>query len=275
MRARDLGSFVVLALLSAACGVKGAAASSTSSSGACTTTKLFGRPNDKTGLDATECVPSCGCGASAWTEPAWTQDKIASLLTWTLLNPPAELTSDPYASPPSPAPDGSVCAVQAVDPGARTYRLATYPSDRAATADGAIVTHWDGCGTCSTLADLAVYARELDLTTPVRQCGLDHANDFAGDVTCLEALGFTPPCAEIWAYNTNNTRNQCLSPCIASLSKPYQNPDGSLNDCLQCDEDKSGPVFKAVAGRTRRNTGIASALCRPCSEVHRIAHDYP
>jgi hypothetical protein len=36
----------------------------------------------------------------------------------------------------------------------------------------------------------------------------------------------------------------------------------------------SGPVFKAVAGRTRRNTGIASALCRPCSEVRPLLHDY-
>lgn len=26
--------------------------------------------------------------------------------------------------------------------------------------------------------------------------------------------------------------------------------DGRLNACLQCDEDRSGPVFKATAGRT-------------------------
>jgi len=32
-------------------------------------------------------------------------------------------------------------------------------------------------------------------------------------------------------------------------------PDGSLNDCLQCDEDKSGPNFKWFSGRTRYNFG--------------------
>ncbi len=56
--------------------------------------------------------------------------------------------------------------------------------------------------------------------------------------------------------------------------QPYQLPDGALNPCLQCDEDRSGPVFKAVAGRTRRNTGIASALCRPCDEVSPLVHRY-
>ena len=63
-------------------------------------------------------------------------------------------------------------------------------------------------------------------------------------------------------------------PCVAALTKPYNEPDGALNACLQCDEDKSGPVFKAVAGRTRRNTGLANALCRPCSEVRPLLHRY-
>ena len=63
--------------------------------------------------------------------------------------------------------------------------------------------------------------------------------------------------------------------CMADLDAPYNNADGSLNDCLQCDEDESGAVFKAVAGRTRRNTGLASSICRPCSEVKPLIHDYP
>jgi len=37
----------------------------------------------------------------------------------------------------------------------------------------------------------------------------------------------------------------------------------------------SGPVFKAVAGRTRRNSGLASALCRPCESVYPLEHVYP
>jgi hypothetical protein len=60
--------------------------------------------------------------------------------------------------------------------------------------------------------------------------------------------------------------------CIALLDDPYHEPDGALNACLQCDEDESGPVFKAVAGRTRRNSGLATALCRPCETVWRVEH---
>jgi len=55
---------------------------------------------------------------------------------------------------------------------------------------------------------------------------------------------------------------------------PYHLPDGRLNDCLLCDEVQSGPVFKAVAGRTRRNSGLPNALCRPCSEVRPLVHAY-
>jgi hypothetical protein len=50
--------------------------------------------------------------------------------------------------------------------------------------------------------------------------------------------------------------------------------DGGLNECLQCDEDRSGPVFKAVAGRTRRNSGIRSSIERPDAQVSHVVHDW-
>ena len=92
-------------------------------------------------------------------------------------------------------------------------------------------------------------------------------------MACIEGLGFTKPCAQIWAYNSKNTQAECLVVCLSDTT--YNKPDGSLSDCLQCDETKSGPVFKAVAGRTRRNTGIASSICRFCEEVQIIEHAYP
>jgi hypothetical protein len=58
------------------------------------------------------------------------------------------------------------------------------------------------------------------------------------------------------------------------VTAPYNAPDGAINDCLQCDEDQSGPVFKSVAGRTRRNSGIPNAICRPCSDVQPLVHAY-
>jgi len=233
---------------------------------------LFGRPNEKTGLDSTRCRPSCGCGDAGWVAPEWTAAKVDSLLSFTLLDPPAELTADPYKSPPSDST--GVCAVRIVDRAARTYRLESHATAAEATASGAIVTHENKCGLCSTLADLAVYATKPDLTDPVRSCGLDAAGNLEKNVSCLQKLGFTRPCAQIWAYNTLFTRDNCLGTCLSLLSAPYHEEDGGLNACLLCDEQKSGPVFKGVAGRTRRNTGVASAMCRPCSEVMRLEHDY-
>jgi hypothetical protein len=150
----------------------------------------------------------------------------------------------------------------------------TFPSTAAALAAGARVTHYGHCGVCSTLANLAVYMRNQDLTAPVRACAFATSDGGDGDLVCLMQLGFDLPCAQIWAFNTANTRNQCLQTCLAAVGEPYNEADGSLNACLQCDEDKSGPVFKAVAGRTRRNSGLPNAICRPCSEVQPLVHAY-
>jgi hypothetical protein len=137
------------------------------------------------------------------------------------------------------------------------------------------VTHFGHCGVCSTLANLAGYMRNGDLTAPVRACGLETSADGGdADVGCLQQLGFDLPCAQIWAYDTANTRSQCLTPCLANITAPYNEPDGSINACLQCDEVESGPVFQSVAGRDRRNSGIPNAICRPCSEVQPLVHQY-
>jgi hypothetical protein len=237
---------------------------------------LFGAPNAQTGLDETQCRPVCGCGDAPFVPRAWDAASLAALRAKVLLGPPAALTDDPYTRPaPPPAPPGSVCAVRFDAMDANAYTLETFASREAATAAGAFPTHAGACGLCSSLADLAVYAGTPDLTAPVRQCGLDHATDPAGLRACLAALGFTPPCAEIWAYNVEHTRSVCGSVCLRLLRAPYHTPDGALNACLQCDETESGDVFKAVAGRTRRNTGLANALCRPCSEVVPFDHAYP
>ena len=170
-------------------------------------------------------------------------------------------------------PEGSVCAVTPTTPG--HYRLDTFASASAARAAGAEVSHTGVCGQCSSLNNLAVYIAQQDLTEPVRECGLlaMRENDAAA-LDCLLALGFDQPCAQIWQFNTKHTQLKCLGVCLAALDDPYHLPDGSLNPCLVCDEVQSGPVFKAVAGRTRRNSGLPNALCRPCSEVTPLEHNY-
>lgn len=234
---------------------------------------LFGAPESTTGLTSDQCRPSCGCGGEVWTAPTWDAARIERLRAWTLENEPSLLGANPYDVAAPDVPSDAVCAVLVVDATTRAYRLETFANESDANAAGGVVTHKGICGQCSSLHDLAVYAETLDLTTPVRQCGISHA-DLEGDIGCLRELGFSDACAEIWAYNTLHTRQQCASICVPLLSAPYHDADGSLNACLQCDEDQSGAVFKAVAGRTRRNTGIASALCRPCSEVVRLEHRY-
>lgn len=235
---------------------------------------LFGRPTDASGLSDAECTPECPC-LDGWVAPTYDADDVARLRGFTLLDPPAPLDDNPYEDPDgidSVGPE-TVCAVMLEGP--QSYRLESFESAAAASDAGGQVSHAGGCGRCSPLADLAVYIEQPDLTEPVRACallGLAQGADAVLD--CLLDLGFTTPCAQIWQFNATNTSSACLDVCLDAVDEPYHLPDGSLNACLQCDEDMSGPVFKAIAGRTRRNTGLASALCRPCDQVQRIVHDY-
>ncbi len=235
-------------------------------------TVLFGSPSQNTGLTSEQCAPSCDCEGRSFTAPEFSEARLEWMRGMVLDNPPQALTSDPYEDP-APEPTTEVCAVSITSDS--TYRLDTFDSEDDAANAGASVTHTGACGLCSTLVDFAVYAGIPELTAPVRECGLEgiRGGDQA-NIDCLIDLGFTPDCAQIWFYNTRHTRNECAADCFANLNSPHHLEDGSLNACIQCDEDISGPVFKAYAGRTRRNTGIATALCRPCDQVRPIAHDY-
>ena len=261
-----------LASLVIACGIEAPAPSGESCQ------VLFGRPNARTGLDSSQCQPRCSCGGQDFEAPTFDEASLVWLDDgWVLSTPYEPIEADPYASPaPTVEPD-SVCAVVAgPEPatGPRPYELVDFATESAARDAGAVPTHFGRCGVCSTLANLAVYIREEDLTDPVRACGLS-AKDRAEHLDCLEALGFDRPCADIWYWNTLHTKSVCLEPCLAALGAPYHDETGALNECLACDERESGDVFKALAGRTRRNSGLANAMCRPCSEVRPLAHDYP
>lgn len=240
----------------------------------CEGEKLFGAPGEFTGLDQSTCVPSCSnCGGEPWSPPSYGPADFSAWQALKLLDPPSKPSSDPYESPPV-AEDGpdSVCAVLREG---QQYRLKTFESSSEAEKAGGIPTHFGHCGLCSSLADLVVYASTPELTEPVRACGLEHLSDPAEEhVACLQVLGFTEPCAWIWYYNSIHTRQACAAECFSALELPWHKEDGSLNDCLQCDEDQSGAVFKAVAGRSRRNTGLPSTICRPCSEVRPLEHFY-
>ena len=195
-----------------------------------------------------------------------------------IIRNPMEIEGDPYRELQDEDlieyPEEAVCAITYEDDRIH-YEIATFDDESAAENNGYIVTHKGHCGTCSTLQDLATYLYHRDLTTPVRRCSALVLFP-AWSMHCLEELGFSSECAETWYYNAKNTARECLWPCLESWmhKEPFNKPDGSLNDCLACDEECSGPIFKYVAGRTRRNSGIHSEIDRPEDEVYPIVHDY-
>ena len=207
----------------------------------------------------------------------YTDSQIEAFYEKVILNPIA-VDADPYRDDAEASwyvyPEEAVCAIRYAEDMIH-YVIATFDSEEAAEERGFIVTHKGHCGTCSTLQDLATYLYHPDLTTPVRRCSA-LAWFKPWSINCLQVLGFTPECAETWYYNARNTAKMCFQPCIESWinDDPFNNPDGSLNDCLSCDEEHSGPVFKYVSGRTRRNSGIRSAIDRPEDEIYPITHDY-
>lgn len=236
---------------------------------------LFGRPTETTGLDSTQCSPGCSCNGVSWEPPAYDDAAVEELNQWTLSNPPSNLDSNPYEKDVPQRKAGAVCGVLPSPDKAKTYSLETYDSVEAAEKAGAQVTHFGECGLCSSLKNLAVYMGKPDLTDPVRSCALKGlGGDDEAALKCLMDIGFDRPCAQIWFYNTVNTRQVCLSDCLAHLQSKHHTEDGKLNPCIQCDEDKSGPIFKAVSGRTRRNSGLASALCRPCDTLSPVSQKF-
>jgi hypothetical protein len=174
-----------------------------------------------------------------------------------------------------------VCGVKFIKNNKKDYVLKTFSSSEAALAEGFIITHKYRCGTCSTLKDLAVYLKKPDLTTPARKCSTKPT--LKKIRRCYEKeIGFTSLCAESWAYNSNNTKKACAMICMQEYgltniilnrySSSNNRSDGSLNRCILCDEVRSGPGFKYSAGRTRRGSGIISAINRDDSEVFYVDH---
>lgn len=94
-------------------------------------------------------------------------------------------------------------------------------------------------------------------------------------------MGMTNDCGKMWGYNSDNTRNMCIKPCVEEFlleqigigGNNGPAPECAMNTCLQCDEDNSGPNFAKYAGRTRRNTGLESCITRPCQSNKQLDHE--
>ena len=226
------------------------------------------------------CVPDAS-HASCPTMPA--NASAATIATFKSLNNTGTnyaLDCSPYkdssceTTPPlANGTDESVCAFT-YGADCSSYAASTYPSAAAAAAAGAVVTHLGACGVCSNAQDLAVYLSLFDMTAPGKKCGAKGLVSTSWGVRCWMDLGMTEACAKIWVYDAIHDSSECGLTCAKDLKTPYNlPPDCRLNSCLQCDEDRAGPNFKTFAGRTRRRSGLASAIQRPCASVARgISH---
>lgn len=209
-------------------------------------------------------------------------DHDMGIITCASIVNPIDLGGDPYLNGAEPVTDppgdhvmkSAVCGLRFLDRDRKKYEIRTFRDEDEAVRFGYTVTHGGYCGTCSTLKDLAVYLKRRDMTYAVRSCSFRMTR--RGILSCLEAIGFTEPCALTWYYNIRNTTRHCLGTCLLSWMRqePLNRADGTLNDCIRCDEEMSGPIFKYYAGRTRRNSGIESEIGRDPKELYRVIHDY-
>lgn len=192
------------------------------------------------------------------------------------LHPMEKLKEDPYETYDGELGQSGICAVNILEDG--TYELQTFDDIESAEAAGYTLTHYNGCGACSSMQDLAVYIEHPDLATPVRRCGaLQGIGMKCCAEACMRSLGFSEPCLQVWLFNASNTNRECFWTCLWAwvIGEEFSNPEtGELGSCIQCDETYSGPIFKKFAGRTRRNSGLTSAINRPDDEVYEVDHSY-
>ena len=177
--------------------------------------------------------------------------------------------------------DKSVCAFKFLKSDERDYKLKSFKNAKEAKKAGYIITHRYKCGTCSSLKDLAIYIAMPDLTDPVRNCSKKLTLNMTKK--CLmKDVGFSEHCVESWAYNGDHTKKRCIGTCIKqyglinlitnNMQGSNVDKDGNLKPCIACDEYKSGPGFKYTAARTRRWSGLKSAIPRSKDEIFHVNH---
>lgn len=113
-----------------------------------------------------------------------------------------------------------------------------------------------------------------DFTSAGKICATKGLFNEAAGLSCYMDIGLTEECAKIWNYDGIYDGQACGAICAKEITAPNNGPapECELNDCLQCDEDKAGPLFSTFAGRTRRRSGLLSEIVRPCSSVAQITH---
>jgi hypothetical protein len=92
-----------------------------------------------------------------------------------------------------------------------------------------------------------------DFTSSGKICAIKGLFNETEGLECYESLGLTHDCAKIWNYDGIYDGKACALDCLGYVNAPNNGPAPAcdLNPCLQCDEEKAGPLFSVYAGRTR------------------------
>ena len=109
-----------------------------------------------------------------------------------------------------------VCGLKYFDSTKKTYKLHNFNNASAALNEDFIITHQGICGKCSTTQDLFVYLTR-NLTRPIRKCGVKYFHSKGQMKHCIKKLGFSDACAQVWYWNTINTKKHCAITCIWAL----------------------------------------------------------
>ncbi len=145
------------------------------------------------------------------------------------------------------------------------------------SGDTLSVVHCAKCGACSSETDMAIYkATRLNITQTAASVAL---GVFLGGEQAVhdgfrDRLGFTDACNDCWTADVLCSQSHCKFTCLVQMlvggglsEMASSDIDGSLNDCIRCDERMCGPDFARCAGNNRRRAGIHSDIHRPTEQL--------
>jgi hypothetical protein len=167
-----------------------------------------------------------------------------------------------------------------------SYELQTFGTiEELRSAAGASLVHSGECGVCSNAGDLAVRMNTTStLQSQSISCGFNYFadSDFNNLISCYSKIGFSTPCATLYAHNTATNFYLCgkqglCFPDQATNELPMNDltqPGCPFTACYNCSVP-FGTAFDLLSGlgRNAYNAGFNDAVALPCSYFTRVSHN--
>lgn len=170
---------------------------------------------------------------------------------------------------------GAMCAWDKPGPNAN---ITTFKSVEDVEAANFRVVHCGKCAACSNWNDLGLQWKTVDVLAGIgKVCAIkslgrkvNYTDNNDPVVACnILRIGFTPPCAQAWAWDEVHTKNHAVFTFLqAQLANTFSDMEVTYQDITQAtiDEAISGPRFVKWAGATRRRMNIKSDIRRPINQ---------